>query len=359
MNYNQLIDYFAQVIQEIFNRVGNAKDLTNDKNAQELIKAILSALDSLGLKTSEVMPKELEKAYLQAVSDSTKDLVAQNVKVDALTPAEVVRKKLHVAALKILVRDTLEDLRTAIRTARNSAVTTIKRVLSKTKKEITKGLIKGNSRKFVSKKVAKAFQEEGLVCFVTSDNKRIRLDKYAKIVTSVKMRDASTQGAVNRYKESGVDLVRISSQKPTCHVCSRYSDMVISLTGKHKGFKSINDVGVRLPPYHPHCRCTCSSYVIEYKTDAEIKEEQEKWNSFSLSVDNRSPAEKRAYDKEQEIRRKAHEELKLYEKYSAVLGDSMYKTIGAFRRAKRSNAKSWQEMQVKYRQMNKELKALE
>ncbi|MGE6896829.1 phage minor capsid protein [Priestia flexa] len=356
MNHTQLIEYFAQVIQSIFSRVNNAKDLTNDKNAQELITAILKSLDDLGIKTSEVMPQELEKTYLQAISSATQDLVAQKVKVDALKPADVIKKKLHVAALTSLVRDTLQDLRVAIRAAKQSATTTIKKVLSKTKREIAKGLIQGNGRKIVAKRVAQAFREEGLVCFKTADNKRLRLDKYAKVVVSYKMRESATQGASNRYLESGVGLVKVSSQKPTCKVCGRFSGMVVSLTGKHKGFKSIKDKGVKLAPYHPHCKCTVSPYVTDYKTDGEIQNEKDKWKNWREEDDNRSQSEKKAYDKEQDIRRKAHEELKAYERYTAVLGKDAPKTIGAFRRIKRNGGKSWQKLQVAYRQANRELK---
>lgn len=337
--------------------MNNAKDLTNDKNAQALITAILNELDGLGIKTSEVMPKELEKAYLQAISGATQDLVAQKVKVDALKPADVIKKKLHVAALTSLVRDTLQDLRVAIRAAKQSATTTIKKVLSKTKREIAKGLIQGNGRKIVAKRVAQAFQEEGLTCFTTADGKRLRLDKYAKTVVSVKMRDTSTQGAVNRYQENGVTLVKISSHSPSCAVCGRFAGMVVSLNGKHPGFRSVNDPGIKLPPFHPSCRHTISSWVDTYKTPKEIEEEKNKWRNWREDIDKRTLAQQRAYKKEQDIRRKAHEELKLYEKYRSLLkGEDFPKTIGAFRRIKRNGGKSWQKLQVAYRQANRELK---
>lgn len=356
MNHNQLIEYFEQVIQSIFSRVNNAKDLTDDKNAQKLITAILKSLDDLGIKVSEVMPQELEKTYLQAVSGATQDLVAQKVKVDALKPADVIKKKLHVAALTSLVRDTLQDLRVAIRAAKQSATTTIKKVLSKTKREIAKGLIQGNPRKVITKRVAKTFQEEGLTCFTTADGKRLRLDKYAKTVVSVKVRDASTQGAVNRYQENGVDLVKVSQHSPTCHVCARYEGKVISLTGKHKGFLSIKNKNVKLPPYHPHCKHTVRPYVMEYKSDSEIQSEQQKWEGFNPNEDTRSVSQQKAYKKEQDIRRKAHEELKAYERYTAVLGKDSPRTIGAFRRIKRNGGESWKKLQLAYRQANRELK---
>ncbi|MDA6141364.1 hypothetical protein OSK03_26650, partial [Escherichia coli] len=67
-------------------------------------------------------------------------------------------------------------------------------------------------------------------------------------------------------------------------------------------------------------------------------------------------SQQKAYKKEQDIRRKAHEELKAYERYTAVLGKNAPKTIGAFRRIKRNGGESWQKLQLAYRQANRELK---
>lgn len=358
MNYNQLAEYFAQVMQEIHERVGNAKNLTNDKNAQTLITAILKSLDDLGIKVVEVMPKELERTYRKALGAATKDLVEQGVKVENIQSDVLLKRKLHIAALTSLVRETLQDLKTAIHTAKINATTTVKKLLKQVKQEIAKGLIKGNSNKVVTKRLAKAFQEEGLIAFITAPDKngvqrQLRLDKYARIVVSYKMREASTQGAVNRYQESGVHMIRISQHSDSCAKCAQYAGKVMSLNGE-QGFPSAKNVP--LPPYHPHCRHTVSSYVLEYKTDQEIQKEKDKWEGFKEGKDIRTDAQKRAYAKEQTIRRKAHEELKQYERYKAVLGDEMYKTIGAFRRAKRGNSNSWKEMQLKYRRMNRELK---
>lgn len=107
----------------------------------------------------------------------------------------------------------------------------------------------------------------------------------------------------------------------------------------------------------PNCRHTIKPWVIEYKSEKEIQVEKDKWKSFDPEKDVRSQAEKRSYKREQDIRRKAHEELKAYERYTAVLGKDAPKTIGAFRRIKRNGGKSWQKLQLAYRQANRELKA--
>ncbi|MEK4754806.1 phage minor capsid protein [Priestia sp. FSL R5-0597] len=355
MNSEQLIEYFAKVIQTIMNRIGGASNLTEDKNAQNLITAILKDLDTLGIKSNEVMPMELQKVYNKSL-----DIASKELKDMGVTPPPI-KKKIHMAAVKQIIFKTMDDIRKSVARAKNNAKTMVNRVVSRTKSEIAKGLILGNHSKIVKKRVAKMFQEEGITGFATKDKNgrdvTIRIEKYAETVVRTKMRDANTQGAVNRYVESGVTLVQVSKHSPSCAKCGRFAGMVICLDGSNKGFKSIKDEGIELPPFHPNCRHTVKSWVKDYKTQEEIEEEKNKWQNWREDVDKRTPAQQRAYKKEQDIRKKANDELKQFERYKSLLGNDMFKTIGAFRRAKRTNSKSWQLMQQKYRQANRELKA--
>jgi Phage minor capsid protein 2 len=356
MNSEQLIEYFTQVIQLIMNRIGGASNLTEDKNAQKLITAILKDLDTLGIKSNQVMPVELEKVYNNAVEIASKELTDMGV-----TPPPI-KKKIHIAAVKELVSKTMSDLKKAVTKAKKSAKTMVNRVVSRTKSEIAKGLILGNHSKIVKKRVAKMFREEGITGFSTKDKNgrdvNIRIEDYAGRVVRTKMRDANTQGAVNRYIESGVTLVQVSKHSPSCAVCGRFAGMVISLDDSNKGFKSINDAGIELPPFHPNCRHTVKSWVIDYKSEEEIQKEKDKWKSFNPEKDVRSVAQQKAYKKEQDIKRKANDARKQYERMAAVLGkDKMPKTLGGFIRGKQSKSKAYLKLQQQYRQANRELKA--
>lgn len=59
------------------------------------------------------------------------------------------------------------------------------------------------------------------------------------------------------------------------------------------------------------------------------------------------------YDDIQRRRRTARQEMKQYDKIKSVLGDDAPKTIGAFRRMKRSNSKRYKEIQAKMRELNR------
>lgn len=359
MNHEKLIEFFSLIMQRIFNKLGNARNLENDKESQKLITEVLSLIDTLGIKTKEVMPIELETAYKNALSDADKELAVQNVKVEKVDPLQLLKKKIHLAAVKKLVNDTFVDITKAVKNAKSNAKLKISRIVDKTKEELAKGLVKGSLNKRITKRLQQMFVKEGITGFHTKDKNgrdvNIRIETYAETVVRTKMRDANTQGNVNRYKEADVNLVKISEHSPSCGKCARYAGKVISLTGDHDGFLSVKSVP--LPPFHPRCRHTVTPYVIEYKTPEEIQAEKDKWKTFNPNIDVRSAAQQKAYKREQDAKKKANEERKQYERYVAVLGDKAPKTIGAFRRMKRSGSGKFKELQLLYRQTNRELKA--
>lgn len=355
MNTDELLQLIAEVMEEIFQGVLNADDLLQDKNKTALLEAIFDALERLGLTIEEVIPQELFKQYFTGMDEAAAGLIEAGIVVQgglALTASGQVakgfRKRMHLEAIDEILGDSLLDLKAAIRTAQENANISIEIALKSVKVDIAKGLIVGDHNKVVQKRVAKSFAENGLTAFITKDNRKLPLDFYARTVTKTKMKVAHTTGAVNRYVENGVGLVKVDEHQPTCHVCSRYEGMVIDITGENAGFKSVKD-GAKLPPYHPNCEHTIRPFVTKFKTNEEIREEKDKWKSFNPDKDKRTDAQKKAYEKEQAIRREANKEKKQYAKMKATMGDKAPKTIGAYRRMKRKNDEKWKQLQSDYR----------
>jgi hypothetical protein len=351
MSPDKLIDYFSFVVQDILSQVGSADDLQNDANALDLINSILKTLDRLKITVSDVIPEQVLNAYFGGVDEGTKRLIEAGLKIkkaSALTKDGKVRKEfqspVHLEAVQNIVEDTMMDLQAAIRTAKKSAKASIDGALKAVKKDIANGLIVGDPRKVIQARVAKSFAENGLTSFVTSDDKRLPLDFYSQTVVRTKMRTANTQGAVNRYSENDVTLVKVDEHQPTCHVCAGYGGKVFCPDGSDKRFPD-----GPLPPYHPNCRHTVAPYVADFHSEGEIQSEINKWKNFKPDKDVRSASQRKAYEKEQEIRRIANQEKKMFARYQMVLGPDCPKTIGAFRRMKRQNTVRFQELQSEYR----------
>lgn len=363
MNIDQLLKYFSEVLEGIYRDVGSVEGLASDRGAQELIRAISDTLDSMGLSIEKVLPAELLSAYTNGLIEGNALLREEGLAVAAIARGNqavirpILQRKLHREALEQIVNDTMDDIKAAVEVAKGYVKADVEYVKQTFKDDLAKGSIQGDHNRVISARLTERFKEHGIVGHRTTDGKLLPIDFYASTVVRTKLRDANTKGAVNRYTENGVELVKISGQGQTCQVCARYQNMVISLTGNHDGFASIDDEGIRLPPFHPNCRCTCRPYVIEFKTDEEIQEEKDRWKAFNPAKDPRTPAQKKAYEREQKLRAQRNAEKKQYAEMVMLLGDEAPKTLGAFRRMKKANTLNFREKKAQMREIKREVKA--
>ncbi|MFB1100900.1 phage minor capsid protein [Terribacillus sp. JSM ZJ617] len=359
MNEEQLLRFIDEQIARIHQLIQDAGDLLDGKETQRLIAAIIQVLNQLGVAIEEVIPETVLRAYYAGVDEATQALIEEGMPIAeaaALTAAGAVSKpfqtKIHLEAVQKAVSDTLSDLTAAIRTAKVNAQGTIEEALSEVQVEITRGLLVGDNRRVAKQRVAKAFEKHGLTSFVTKDNKRLPLDFYAGVVAATKLRDATVTGSVNRYIENGVTLVQVNERADTCSICAKFRGMVVSLTGEHDGFKSIKDVGIKLPPYHPHCRGTVRPFPLSFRTEEQIQLEKDKWTDWKPTDDPRSKTAKKQYERDQEKRRQANAEKKEYAQWKAMFGDEAPKTIGSFRRMKRANSTNYQQLEKRFKKEN-------
>ena len=121
---------------------------------------------------------------------------------------------------------------------------------------------------------------EGLVDCVITGKKTTELKKklmerfdvsYSRAETLVRteMAHVETQAALDRYKSSGVEKVRIvvDPDEKTCKECSKWDDKIINITDIH--------TGTNCPPFHPNCRCAIAPVVKDKKEEAVSKANEE------------------------------------------------------------------------------------
>lgn len=347
MTEEKLLLYLNEIIQTIYERIANS-DLSKEEQAEKLIEEIHYLLDQFGLAVDQVIPEAIIREYFGGVDGATKALKDLKIKTRPIS------RLVHKEAVQNIMDDTLLDMHAAIRTAKVSARKSITGTLQEVKADLAKGIITGDTRKAIQKRVAHSFQRDGLTSFVTIDDRKLPLDFYSMTVTRTKMRDAAVTGSVERYKENEQDLVQIVGNHDACGVCARYRGLVVSLTGATPGFPVVGENDIQLPPFHPNDRCGIQPFVIEFKSKVEIEEVKRRNNSFNPNVDPRTPEQKKAYEWEQRQRRKANEEKKQYARWVAAMGNDAPKTLGAFRRMKRSNSIKYQELQGEYRRIMRE-----
>ena len=121
---------------------------------------------------------------------------------------------------------------------------------------------------------------EGLVDCVITGKKTTELKKklmerfdvsYSRAETLVRteMAHVETQAALDRYKSSGVEKVRIvvDPDEKTCKECSKWDDKIINI------FEA--QTGTNIPPFHPNCRCAIAPVVKDKKEEAVSKANEE------------------------------------------------------------------------------------
>lgn len=356
MNPEELLERYAnEAVAEILLVLLN-ETYGDAWKTEQTVQRIQGIIEQFGLVMEEVVPPLILKDYFEGVDAGTVAMIGAGASVAptlALTPEGLIskpfQKLVHIEAVEALIDAGMGDLRAAIRTAQMSASTTIFETLEQVQSDIAKGFIVGDTRKATQKRVMKTFQEKGLTSFITEDGKRLPLNFYSMTVVRTKRVTASIEGSNRRYLDAGHDLVMIEGNKDCCKECAKFQGMVVSLTGKTEGYPQVGGA-IRLPPFHPNCRCSHSVFMLRYVSAEEVEQAKKRNGQFSPDKDRRTPAQKKAYEEEQKKRRIANEENKTYAKWRAILGNDAPKTIGAFRTMKRQNSPKYQSLVQKYRE---------
>lgn len=350
---DELLRLLRGIVEDIHYKVGQT-DWTKAAKAKAAKNQITLLLRRFDVAVDDLVPEMIAKEYFKGVQEASKLLVDEAIDVSAGAAlgtggkiAEEFRKPIYLDSLQKVLEETFLDLKAAIRTAELSAMTTIDSTIAKVKDEIAKGTITGNNRKVMQANVAKAFRDDGMTAFITKDGRSLPLDVYSGMVTRYKTREAGVSAASARFLDNGQDLVQVIEAGDCCAVCSPYKDMIFSLTGETPGYPVAGPDD--LPPYHPGCFGSTTVYVASRKTPEEIEKGKQIVNDFDPDKDKRTPAQKKEYEKIQKLRRAANNEKKQFMRFNAALGADNYKTLGAFRTAKRNNTPKFQELQSAYR----------
>jgi Phage minor capsid protein 2 len=321
----------------IMEQVLTFDDILNDDKKNRLFEAVALLLQQLEIDMNEVFPAEIVDAY-SAGFDLGGELL-EEAGAEKITGN--LQTRVHSAAVQSVAVAGVSDMQAAIRTAGAMFITDIQEILENVQSEIGSGILQGDATREITKRVQRHFAQSGLTAFTTIDGRRLPLDFYAMTVTRTKVRDAHTQGAANRYKENGYDLVRFPIRSHTCHICGARERLVVSLSGETAGYPTADEIG-GLPPFHPNCR----HYPIPVTDPSAYPPKP------FTGRDMRTAASKENYNNEQAIRRRANEEKKQYLKMKAEAeaNGENFPSIGVWRRMKRKNDEKWKALQQAYRQ---------
>lgn len=98
-------------------------------------------------------------------------------------------------------------------------------------------------------------EQHGITGFVDRKGRHWNLHSYADMVARTTTMETLHEGTGNRLLEAGHDLVRISSHGTTCKLCAPWEGRVVSLTGKTKGYPTMEEARAA-GLFHPNCKHT-------------------------------------------------------------------------------------------------------
>jgi len=222
-------------------------------------------------------------------------------------------------------------------------------------------LTTGQTVREMQKNLEKKLEHQNLTAIEYANGTKMPIEKYAETVARSTTAETQNKAKVIQGQDWGYDLVRFTEHSPTCEVCSMYQGRVYALTkeaanGKYKGSKGqalhfpyLYDTALisGYSTIHPNCRHRLSVLPAGAYTAAEMEDFSRK--SMQPFEDMRSDQERKAYAKEQEVKRKRNESRKQYEKIKVALPNEVPKTFAAFVKMKAAKSERYKELLKDYR----------
>ena len=222
-------------------------------------------------------------------------------------------------------------------------------------------LTTGQTIREMQKNLEKKLEQQNLTAVEYANGTKMPIEKYAETVARSTTAETQNKAKVIQGQDWGYDLVRFTEHSPTCEVCSMYQGRIYALTkeaanGKYKGSKGqalhfpyLYDTALisGYSTIHPNCRHRLSVLPAGAYTAAEMEDFSRK--SMQPFEDMRSDQERKAYAKEQAVKRKRNESRKQYEKIKAALPNEAPKTFAAFVKMKAAKSERYQGLLKDYR----------
>lgn len=123
-------------------------------------------------------------------------------------------------------------------------------------------IVGGQTQAQMARSLRSGFEGMGIFDFTDKSGRTWGLKRYTEMVSRTVLREAETQGTVNRLVQCGVTLGKVSehSAKP-CDVCVPWQGRILDLTGQAKGKYPTMDDARAGGLWHPNCKHNLTPHV--------------------------------------------------------------------------------------------------
>ncbi|MFL0442050.1 phage minor capsid protein [Bacillus subtilis] len=247
--YKQMLDYL--ILQLQFNP--DDPKVIREAQIMRQINYWLKELD-------QALYKEIEKLIKKSFKDGQAYhlLSVKEAKdwEEAVSSASF--NKLQRARIEAIVADTHKDILQATNNTSSAIKSVIRQTVSKVAqyhslnngnyKDMQKDLLKQLSKQGLSKTIVK----DGFVGITDRAGRKWDLATYSKMVVTTKTNQAFIEGVTHESEETGFDLAVISDHGAE-DACKNWEGLVISLTGKTKGYITYKQARATNEIFHPNC----------------------------------------------------------------------------------------------------------
>jgi Phage minor capsid protein 2 len=250
--YRQMLDYL--ILQLQFN-----PDEPHVIREVEIMRQINYWLKEMDKDVAKQLEKLIKKTFKDGQAYHLLSVKEAKNWEDAVSSAsfnKVVRGKVEA-----LFADTYGDILLATQNTEESIKKVVRETVSKVAQyhslkntrytEQVEQLVKELSKQGLSEKITK----EGFVGIQDAKGRRWDLRVYSKMVITTKVNQAFIEGIMHESEETGFDLAVISDHNAE-DACRKWEGMVISLTGKTKGFITYKEARATNEIWHPNCEHT-------------------------------------------------------------------------------------------------------
>ncbi|WP_146876855.1 phage minor capsid protein [Bacillus subtilis] len=247
--YKQMLDYL--ILQLQFNP--DDPKVIREAQIMRQINYWLKELD-------QALYKEIEKLIKKSFKDGQAYhlLSVKEAKYWEEAVSSASFNKLQRARIEAIVADTHKDILQATNNTSSAIKSVIRQTVSKVAqyhslnngnyKDMQKDLLKQLSKQGLSKTIVK----DGFVGITDRAGRKWDLATYSKMVVTTKTNQAFIEGVTHESEETGFDLAVISDHGAE-DACKNWEGLVISLTGKTKGYITYKQARATNEIFHPNC----------------------------------------------------------------------------------------------------------
>lgn len=328
---------------------------------RNILKQVTALLKKLKKATPEIVRQMVLEGYKTGLESAVEDIL--KVRIPA-PPAYNLFSRVHTAQINLIVQNTVDSLTKAVNIVGRRMQDEIREagLRATAMKTATGGTVREMQKDLEQRLLGLNLrQQNGRLGVKYKNGKIVPLDKYAAMVSRTTPAEAQNKAKIVQAAEWGYDLVRCTTHAPTCEICAQYQGRVYALTqeaanGKYQG---PNGEPLRFPllyetalvhgyeTIHPNCRHRFTILPARTYSRAELAEMSRM--STRPFEDTRSDAERKAYAKEQAVKRERNDDLREWRRYQAVLPDQAPATFAGFRSMKRANSQRYQDLKADYR----------